>query len=192
MINQLAPSSTHMNSFLPKRLRYSTFGARCCGKFICLVLILVALLLPPKVASATSLPDTTSEQGFTTIFLPIIVAQPTVLPYLFRTSDSCTGDSFSEIQLSNATFNFGFKRLSYGVLIQGGIGRQWSQTWTIDGEPQPDLSRSGVITQEEELFTSSIVYGENGQCGDAIPAGTWTVTFMIDGVVMQTGSVVIK
>ncbi|MBV7335761.1 hypothetical protein KFU94_71170 [Chloroflexi bacterium TSY] len=142
--------------------------------------------------SAKSLLHTPTHIVQNTIYLPIVVTVPKVSPYLFRTDDSCTGDTFSEPVQSGSILASGFKRLKSNVLIQGGVGRQWSQTWSLNGQTQASLTKSGLITQENEVLNFTFWYGEDGNCGDNVPAGTWDVTFMLNGAVFQTGRVVIQ
>lgn len=155
-----------------------------------LLLVFLTLLFiePIQLISAQG---TEPSQGNTITFMPFVATPPRVTPYGFATSNGCTGE-YSELMPAPITLAYGFKRLGYGTVVYGAVGMTWREEWIVDGQVAEGLATSGVIAEVDELITSSIVFGENGNCGDGVPRGQWIVRLYLDNTLYQEAVVTIQ
>ncbi|HEU5099900.1 MAG TPA: hypothetical protein VFU22_12805 [Roseiflexaceae bacterium] len=122
-------------------------------------------------------------------FLPVILTSIRVTPIVF------TGSTTSDCQGTTGTsFSFGIKYLCVDVIVGGAQDQQYKFRWTINGQliADEDLGASGTIGSQLVGVGDGICYGPEGNCGEAIPRGTYQVSFFLNNVQYQTNTAVIR
>jgi hypothetical protein len=120
-------------------------------------------------------------------FLPVILTSTRVTPIVF------TGSVTSDCQGSaGISFAYGIKYLCVDLTVDGAQGQAYRFSWTIDGKPQANLGNSGTISSQLVGVGDGICYGLGGACGDAIPRGTYQVSFFLNNVQYQANAAVIR
>jgi hypothetical protein len=120
-------------------------------------------------------------------FLPVILTSIRVTPIVF------IGTSTSDCQgTAGTSFTYGIKYLCVDLTVDGAQDQTYRFSWTIDGKPQAGLGNSGTISSQLVGVGDGICYGPSGACGDAIPRGTYQVSFFLNNAQYQTSSAVIR
>jgi hypothetical protein len=142
----------------------------------------LSLLWPTSIMAAPHLDST--------IYLPIIISPILVSAFQFETSSSCSTDVGNPVA-SPASFLYGLKQLGVSSTVNGGVGQPWRLEWTIGGQRQTDLDRSGTIAGPSEVVAMTVVYGVNGLCGEAVPRGTYQVRLFLSDSLYQEATATI-
>jgi hypothetical protein len=106
-----------------------------------------------------------------------------------------SGSAASNCQgTTGTTFTYGIKYLCVDVVVDGAQGQTYRFRWTIDGRliDEKELGASGTISSQQEVVLDGICYGLEGACGDAVPRGTYQVSFFLNNVQYQTAEAVIR
>lgn len=120
-------------------------------------------------------------------FLPVILTSTRVTPIVF------TGSATSDCQGTVGTsFAYGIKYLCVDLTVDGALGQAYRFSWTINGALQARLGNTGTISSQPVALGDGICYGPSGACGDAIPRGTYQVSFFLDNVQYQASTAVIR
>lgn len=142
---------------------------------------------PIAAPAPTAGPSRVAPAATTGPFLPLILMSTRVTPIVF------TGSVTSDCQSPAGTsFAYGIKYLCADVIVDGAQGQAYRFSWTIDGKLQSGLGDSGTISSQLIDVPDGICYGRNGDCGDAIPRGTYQVSFFLNNVQYQTNTAVIR
>lgn len=121
-------------------------------------------------------------------FLPIILTSTRVTPIVF--TGSATSDC---VGTAGTSFTYGIKYLCVDVIADGAQGQAYRFSWTIDGKLQAGLGASGTISSPQEDVPDAICYGPSGlSCGDAIPRGTYQISFFLNNIQYQTATALIR
>jgi len=120
-------------------------------------------------------------------FLPIILTSIRVTPIVF------TGSATSDCQgTAGTSFTYGIKYLCVDLTVDGAQGQAYRFSWTINGTPQSGLGNSGTISSQLVGVGDGICYGPSGACGDAIPRGTYQVSFFLNNIQYQANTAFIR
>ena len=137
---------------------------------------------------APKLPARSSEDKFT--YLPIVTRAITVAQ---QWAYSATCDNTPDATSADpATFGYGLRELYLLETIQGANGKSFKVEWTIDGNRITDLDETGAVPSNAYNYSSVIMYGVGGNCGSAVPRGTYSIKFYIDGQLFKQGQAVIR
>lgn len=121
-------------------------------------------------------------------YLPIVISSPVVGPLQFASSVDANGAPVDPA----TTFNYGIQYLYISVTVTAGKNLPWRTEWTVDGNRQTGLDRSGTVSSSLSRITNSICYGPTGICGSAVPRGTYQVNFFLNNQLVQQGTAVIR
>ena len=66
-------------------------------------------------------------------------------------------------------FGYGVTALEYEVAIAGAAGASYRESWTLDGQPQPQLDLSSTVPDNAALFRNTIQFSAGG----ALPAAVY-------------------
>jgi hypothetical protein len=120
-------------------------------------------------------------------FLPVILTSTRVTPIVF------TGSATSDCQgTAGTSFTYGIKYLCVDLIVDGAQGQTYRFSWTINGTLQFQLGNSGTISSGSVGVGDGICYGPSGACGDAIPRGSYQVSFFLNNVQYQANTAVIR
>ena len=139
------------------------------------------------IAAPTAAPRPIGPAAEAGPFLPVILMSIHVTPLVF------TGSPTADCQgTTGVSFNYGIKYLCVDTTVDGAQGQAYRFSWSIDGQIKTNLGSSGTISAQLVDVPDGICYGPSGACGDAIPRGTYQVSFFLNNVPYQTASAVIK
>jgi hypothetical protein len=142
---------------------------------------------PIAALAPAAAPRQIAPAAITGPFLPIILTSIHVTPIVF--TGSATSDCAGA---AGTSFTYGIKYLCVDVIVGGAQGQAYRFSWTIDGKLQSGLGDSGTISSQQEDVPDGICYGPSGSCGDAIPRGTYQVSFFLNNIQYQTATAVIR
>ena len=152
-----------------------------------LSLLVCCVLLAQPAASLFA----AAEQA-STIYLPLVITPSiSVSPFQFTKSNTCS-DDFSTPVLAPATFSYGIKQLEVSTTVDGVAGLVWRLEWTIDGQPEPRLDKTGTLDQPVQRVSMRIAYSANGTCNDPLPRGAWGVRLLLNGKIYQEATATIQ
>ncbi|HJZ50217.1 MAG TPA: hypothetical protein VKE41_23765 [Roseiflexaceae bacterium] len=142
---------------------------------------------PIAASTPASTPSKLVPAALTGPFLPIILTSIRVSPIVFSGSatSNCLGTT-------GTSFTYGIKYLCVDVIVDGAQGQAYRFRWTIDGQLKPNLGNSGTIGSQLVDVPDGICYGPSGGCGDAVPRGTYQVSFFLNDIQYQTATALIR
>lgn len=126
------------------------------------------------------------------IYLPLVIMPSIVVsPFQIAKSNTCS-DDFSTPVLAPATFAYGIKQLEVSTTVDGVTGLVWRLEWTIDGQHEPKLDKTGTLDQPVQRVSMKVAYSANGTCNDPLPRGAWGVRLLLNGRIYQEATATIQ
>lgn len=90
------------------------------------------------------------------------------------------------------TFAYGINALYYRYEVFNAQGLPYRAEWWYNNIRQPQLDDSGTILSSQAVFTNHICTLDLSTCSDPVPAGTYSVDFYIDDLLVQQASAVVQ
>jgi hypothetical protein len=131
---------------------------------------------------AVAAPSTIGAQDQHEVFLPIVVR-----PVAATISFGATVDSEGVPTPPVTQLPAGSRKLYYYITIAGADGAAYRREWTINGERETAIDRSGIIAGDSYIMSGVICYSSIPGCDSptgTLPAGTFLLQLYIDNILV--------
>ncbi len=87
----------------------------------------------------------------------------------------------------------GQRFIQFGLLAEGYAGKSFRTYYIINGQEFQSFATSGTITSNRSsVISTPLIFGTGTTCQSPLPAGTYTVRFIIDGQVVTDLTAVLQ